>query len=280
MTRSRLFRACLVAAVLITSTRSPAIAPPSGNPGPVVIPMDIMPSGHIAIMAKINDRGPYRFIFDTGAPALVISERVGLSAGILPTPFSRPFFTLLGNLGEYTVRSITIGRVTQPDLVSDIWNHPTVELIGKSFGPFEGLIGFPFFAHYRLTLDYKARTMTLSPSAYVPEDTKLKMTRHFNGDPAPAAVLSCRKAVGITVKKDAKDDLPGVVITSVMHDSAAERAGLKAGDRLLTLDGRWTDTVHDCYAAASGIAAADFIAVSYKRGPDEIKTRLQVKPGI
>ena len=47
-----------------------------------------------------------------------------------------------------------------------------------------------------------------------------------------------------------KDDEPGVVIKKVLAKSAAESAGVQVGDRLLTLDDRWTDTVADCYTAA------------------------------
>ena len=39
----------------------------------------------------------------------------------------------------------------------------------------------------------------------------------------------------------------------VLPESPAALAGIKTGDRLLTLDGRWTDTVADCYIAAGHV---------------------------
>jgi hypothetical protein len=260
--------------------RALAVAPPSGFHGPVVIPIEVVPSGHIAIMARINGKGPYRFIFDTGAPTLCISERVAKDSGILPSPFHRPFFTPMGNLGEYRVKSIALGRATQIGLKTDVWNHPTVDLLSKAYGPFEGLIGFPFFAHYTLTIDYKSRTMTMVPTNYEPEDTKLKMVRHMSGDDGPVAILGSAEALGIRISKDAKDQAAGVLVTAVMMGSPAADAGLKTGDRLLTLDGRWTDTVQDCYQAAVGIDSSRTVKVTYERNGSKRQVDLAVKPGI
>jgi hypothetical protein len=257
-----------------------AVAPPSGFTGPVVIPIEVVPSGHIAIMAKINGEGPFRFIFDTGAPTLVIGERVSKETAILPANFHRPFFTVLGNLGEHPVKSITLGRAEQKGLITDVWNHPTVDLLSRAFGPFEGLIGFPFFAHYRVTIDYRAKTMSLTPSTYQPADTKEKMVRHFNGDDSPAPILAAGESLGIRVKKDSKDNEAGVTIDNVLEGSPAADAGLKPGDRLLTLDGRWTDTVQDCYLAATAIDSSRGVAVSFQRGGKPHKAELVVKPGI
>jgi len=89
-------------------------------------------SGHIAIRAKINGHGPYRFIFDTGAPSLVISEQVARDSRILPLDFEKPFFTPLGNLGNHEVRTIELGRAEQLNLTSDVWNHPTVEILSRA----------------------------------------------------------------------------------------------------------------------------------------------------
>ena len=34
---------------------------------PVVVPFELLPSGHMTVMVKVNGKGPYRLIFDTGA---------------------------------------------------------------------------------------------------------------------------------------------------------------------------------------------------------------------
>ena len=53
-------------------------------------------------------------------------------------------------------------------------------------------------------------------------------------------------------------------------------AGLKAGDRLLTLDGRWTDTLADLYTAAGYVKPGATVPVVVKRDGKEMT--LKVKP--
>ena len=57
----------------------------------------------------------------------------------------------------------------------------------------------------------------------------------------------------------------------------AEERLLPSGDRLLTLDGRWTDTLVDLYAAAGSIEPGKAVTLSVKRGKKDIE--LKVKPG-
>ena len=46
-------------------------------------------------------------------------------------------------------------------------------------------------------------------------------------------------------------DDPGVPIADVVAGSPADRGGLKPGDVMTTLDGRWTASVADVFAAAA-----------------------------
>jgi len=48
---------------------------------------------------------------------------------------------------------------------------------------------------------------------------------------------------GLAVDKDKDDEEAGVEVKEVLGGGAAAAAGLKAGDRVLTIDGRWTDTI-------------------------------------
>jgi predicted metalloprotease with PDZ domain len=204
---------------------------------------------------------------------------VAKDAMILPRDFHRPFFTPLGNLGEYKVKSIGLGRAMQPNLQADVWNHPTVEELSAMFGRFEGLIGFPFFSRYAVTIDYKSKTMALVPCAYLPTDTKEKMTQKMMGGESEK-LFAPTESLGIVVTKDAKDESAGVTISKVLPHGPADNAGLLPGDRLLTLDGRWTDSVEDCYAALSGVDSSRPIDVTLKRDRSPLKTKITVKPAI
>jgi predicted metalloprotease with PDZ domain len=185
----------------------------------------------------------------------------------------------LGNLGEYQVKSILLGRAVQKALRADVWNHPTVEELGRMFGQFEGLIGFPFFAHYQVTIDYKAKTMTLVPCIYTPDDTAQKMTNKLT-QPSTAKVYLPSESIGIQVSKAPKDESAGVIVSTVMPGSPADEAGFKVGDRLLTLDGRWTDSVEDCYAALTAVDSGRDVPAVLLHDGKQTTVQVKVKQGI
>ena len=68
----------------------------------------------------------------------------------------------------------------------------------------------------------------------------------------------------------------GVAIRTVRLSSPAEAAGIKAGDVLTTLDGRWTTTVADAYAAAHGVLRGQSAEAVVLRDAKEL--RFQVRP--
>ena len=119
--------------------------------------------------------------------------------------------------------------------------------------------------------------MTFVPNDYKPADlVQTLMTKLLAGKPAGPRILAPAAQWGMIVDKDAKDEEAGVTITEVLPGSAAAEGGLKAGDRLLSLDDRWTDSVADCYQAAGYVKPGTAVAVVVKRGDKEM--RLTVKP--
>jgi S1-C subfamily serine protease len=85
---------------------------------------------------------------------------------------------------------------------------------------------------------------------------------------------------GIEVNKDAKDEDAGVTIKNVIPDSSAAKAGLKTGDRLLTIDGRWTDSIADTYRAASYAKPGMAAPVVVKRDGKELKFSVTPANGL
>ena len=128
-----------------------------------------------------------------------------------------------------------------------------------------------------MTLDYQAKELTFVPNGYEPKDVIEMMMKSMmkQGAPEPRR-LAPAGLWGFQVAKDEGDEEAGVKVTTVAKDGPAAKAGLKAGDRLLILDDRWTDSVNDCYAAAS-VAPVDVeVVVLVKR--DGIEKEIKVKP--
>ena len=47
-----------------------------------VVPFEMLPTNHMLVEARINDKGPYRLIFDLGAPITLLSNRASEGSGV------------------------------------------------------------------------------------------------------------------------------------------------------------------------------------------------------
>ena len=247
---------------------------------PVSVPFELLQTKHIAVKIMVNGKGPYRVIFDTGAPVLLLNNKIAKESGVLDKNAKPPLFSLFGAAGEAKIKTLEIGNLKATDVPTIVMDHPTLELISKLLGPIEGIVGFPFFARYKMTLDYQARRLTFVPNGYDPPDvmkTIMDTVMAMAGDkPRPPKVLVSAAQWGVLLDKDDKDLDQGVTIQEVLPGSAAAQAGLQAGDRLLSLDGRWTDSLADAYQAAGHIKPGSSAPVLIRRTGREME--LTVKP--
>src|SRR5258708_5934655 len=129
---------------------------------PIVVPFELLPSGHMAVMVKVNGKGPYRLIFDTGAPITLMNNKIAKEADLLKD-VKKPWFTLFGAMGDVKIKELEVGGQKLANTIAIVMDHPTVEAISKAFGGIDGIVGFPFFARSKTTLDYKAKTLTFVP---------------------------------------------------------------------------------------------------------------------
>jgi hypothetical protein len=272
--RNLLFSTLLLGALVVATHADPKAAPK-----PVTVPFELLKSGHMAVQVKVNGKGPYLLIFDTGAPISLLTSRVGKEAKLVSGKNSG-FFPGFGTVGEAKIKTLQVGDQKVEDVGAIVMDHPTVDALGRALGKkLDGIVGFPFFARFKMTLDYEKKTMTLVPSGYKPQDVMAAMTTLlFQGSPkktlAPAAQW------GVLATKEVGDEADGVDVTSVVPGSAADRAGVKRGDRLLTLDGRWTDNLHDLYEAASFVKPGTTVVVRVKRGEKELDLKVTPAKGM
>ncbi len=257
----------------------PAQEPAKPDAKPVTVPFKLLPSRHMLLDVKVNGKGPYKLIFDTGAPLNLLSSRVGKESGATKRKKAGGGFGfgLFGGVSQVEVDRLEVGGLTAEDLPAVVMDHPTVRAISDAFedeyGKIEGIVGFPFFGRFATTIDYQRKQLTFKPTDYKPGDFLNDMTRSIlaagdkQGQPR---VVGAAGLWGFSVRP-ADDDGPGVVVKEVYRDGPVAAAGLKAGDRMLTLDGRWTDSVADAYLAASLVKPGRSAAVVVKRDGKEVK---------
>ena len=246
----------------------------------VVVPFELLQSRHMAVQVKVNGKGPFRLVFDTGAPMNLVTNKLAKEAGVLDDKAKKSGAGLFGSRGQFTLDTLEVGEVKVEKIPTMVMDHPTVAAIAEVVGPLDGIVGFPFFARYKTTIDYQKKEMTLEPNGYVPgnymddlQKKLIELQRTKGAEPtmhAPAGIW------GLVVTKEKGDEEAGVVVESVLAGGAAEAGGLKKGDRLLTIDGRWTDSVGDTFHAASLVKLGREVEVVVLRNGKEVK--LKVKP--
>jgi hypothetical protein len=247
---------------------------------PVVVPFELLPSGHMTVMVKLNGKGPYKLIFDTGAPTTLINNRIAKDADLLKDAKNPPLIAPFGSKGEVSVETFEVGDQKAANVTAMIMDHPTLSAISDAFkkdaGPIDGIVGFPFFARYKVTLDYRAKTMALVPNGYDPPDVTKALIAAMLKSGDGVKILAPAAQWGMICGKEEKDEDPGVTVKEVLPGSPAATAGLKKGDRVLTIDGRWTDTLADLYAAAGYVKPGKTAPVVVKRDGKEME--IKVKP--
>jgi hypothetical protein len=194
-----------------------------------------------------------------------------------------PVLPLFGMGGAKTIDTLQIGDVKLGKVPVMVMDHPTVTAISNALGPIEGIVGFPFFARYKTIVDYQKKELILVPNGYVPGDVMQglleKMMNPPKGKPEPK-ILAPAGAWGFTVDKQGDDENAGVTVTSVFPDSPAAAGGLKSGDRLLTLDSRWTDSISDTFAAASAVKPGKSVVLVVMRDGKEVSLTVKPSKGI
>ena len=268
---------CLLAYVFCMLTAAVGARADTPAPERVTVPFHLLTTKHMVVQIKINGKGPYRVIFDTGAPFSLINSKTARAASILPKDTPQPAFGLFGPAAPATIRTLEIGGLKAHSVPVIVMDHPTVEVLSRFLGPVEGILGFPFFARYKMTLDYQAKQLTFAPNGFEPADILQSLMTDLLAREKPAAKRLAPAALwGFTIVKESANEQAGVVIQEVLPGGAAQKAGLRAGDRLLSLDGRWTDTVVDCYLAASYVKPGKEVRVVIERQGKE--QELLVKP--
>jgi hypothetical protein len=248
-----------------------------------VVPFELIKTQHMVVSIKINGKGPYRLVFDTGAPDSLISNKVAKEANVFPKDFKKPLFALFGSMGQMKIKELELGGLKAENISCMVLDHPTVAAIAKFVSPIEGILGFTFYARYKMSIDYEKKLITFEPNTYEPGDVmKAMMSRLAAPDSVRKAprILAPAGLLGIRVEKAKDDEEAGVSVKDVMADSPAAAAGFQKGDRLLTLDGRWTDSVTDCYIASGQLDPGNPVDAQVLRGGKKMHLKVAVRAGL
>src|SRR4029077_1622575 len=66
-------------------------------PKKITIPFELIKTQHMVVTVKINGKGPYRLVFDTGAPDSLVSNKIYKEAALVAKGGGLPLFGSRGN---------------------------------------------------------------------------------------------------------------------------------------------------------------------------------------
>jgi hypothetical protein len=201
--------------------------------GAVAVPFLLAGDGKILVEVRLSNPRPPRFsgplllIVDTGATKCVLFEE-RLSAGVAHSGewaylrgLSAP--TLMGEARADIARvpGVELGTAERPirlrDLDVVVIRSALRDVLSRAVGrDVDGLLGYSFLKHYRVTIDYPRRVLWLRREVPDWDDRRFEYSH-----------------VGLQLER--RDGAARVV--AIARGSPAELAGIAAGDEVVAIDG-------------------------------------------
>src|SRR5262245_8607479 len=92
------------------------------TPKKFVVPFELIKTQHMVVSIKVNGKGPYRLVFDTGAPDSLVSNKVAKEAGLVGKGGGLPIF---GSRGAVKIKELELGDLKATDVSAMVLDHPT-----------------------------------------------------------------------------------------------------------------------------------------------------------
>ena len=142
------------------------------------VPYRLTLTNHYLVRVKIDGKGPFNFLVDTGAPYLFVSTEAAKKIG-LPAPAKGDYWTDIGTLDlEGGARLSKIkGRVEDPfQLVG-------MNALGLPGASIDGILGFTILARFKMEFDPTRDRMTWTRLDFEPSDPFIPRNAEIRQDP-------------------------------------------------------------------------------------------------
>jgi hypothetical protein len=248
------------------------------------VPYRLTTTNHVLVRAKINGKGPYNFILDTGAPALFVSTGVSRKLGVSADGQGWGTFDRLEIEGGVVLTKAR-GRVEDP------FQLEGMNTLGLAGAELHGIIGYTVLARYRLEFDFTKHKMGWTELDYKPQgpqglgaqatsgldamSTVIKLLGAFLGK-RPEQEIALRGFLGIALE----DTADGVAVSAALADGPAALAGLQAGDRITHFQGKEVSSTAELQRRVAGLGADETARLRVLRGDATHTINIKAGKGI
>jgi hypothetical protein len=271
--------------------------PPKPEPS-YDIPYKLTDSKHVMVRVKLNGKGPFNFILDTGAPALIMTEAVAKKTGV----------ELDKGWGKFKLD--VEGGLTIPEakgLAMDMFQLKGMNAMGIAGVELHGVIGYNTLAKFRIQYDFTEDKLIWTPLKYDPPPLK-RLKDEDKGDQGglemiggmmkilaplmglrPNFEIKPRGFLGLELELK-KDE---VFVKSVVKSGPADRAGIapgdqiefaaagvKKGEKIDFARGTDVDSIDDVLKTAGKLGEGDKLKIRIKRGGDTKELTIELGKGL
>jgi membrane-associated protease RseP (regulator of RpoE activity) len=261
--------------------------PAKADAKPVEVPYRTTIPKHIMVRAKINGKGPFNFILDTGAPALFVSTAVCKKLGVDPDKDGWGTFDKFEIEGGLVLPKAK-GRIEDP------FQLEGMNGMGLAGAELHGVIGYNILARYKMEIDFTKDKMVWTP---IPDfdPTPPKGMGGKGGAGGMEIFGSVMKGLGALLGMKATPDVAPrgflgieleqkgddtVLVKSVLEKSPAAKAGVKAGDRITKVKGRTVENIEDVERFIKKLKADESVALTVVRDQETKEIKFKTGEGL
>lgn len=249
------------------------------------VPYRLTATQHVLVRVKLDGKGPYNFILDTGAPVSFVAENIGKKLGLKPDTKKFAVLDRFDIEGGPSLAKVKI-RVETP------FQLEGMNGMGLAGAELHGILGYTELARFRLTFDFSKDRMVWVPLDWQPPapvgvagkggqggmewlGSLMKLLGGLGGFKTPEPPRP-RGLVGLELAAKGDD----VVVAGVLASGPSAQAGLKKGDVLLKIDGKDVADVARAHQLSSRIRPGQEIRLVVRRDGSETEITVQAGKGL
>jgi hypothetical protein len=250
------------------------------------VPYRMTKTHHILVRAKLNGKGPFNFILDTGAPALFVATKAAKEAGVEPDRNGWGAFDKMEIEGGVPVPKAK-GRIEDP------FQLEGMNGLGLAGAELHGMIGYNVLARYRIELDFTRDKMTWTELDFDPP-APMGLEGGKGGVPELNAMGAMLKLLGGFLGKRAKPEVVArgflglelaesngqVMVKRVLEKSPADRAGVKPGDRVVTFNGEKVRDGAGLLKLAAALTSGQDVSLTLAQGDRQRDVTVKAGEGL
>jgi PDZ domain/Aspartyl protease len=255
------------------------------------VPYRMTETNHFLVRVRIDGKGPFNFLVDTGAPSLYVGLGAAKKIGLKPDP--EEYFTPIGRL-EFEGGASLTGMKAR---VEDVFQMVGMNALGLPGASIDGILGFAVLARFKIQIDPTQDRMTWTRLDYEPKDPVVprKAVRKQSGEmQAMNALGPLAKLAAAFIGKQPEEQLHPqgflgielveasgeLKVSGILAESPASGVDVKAGDRLVKIGDKTVDTLKAAGLAIAEVRPGDKVVLSLLRDGRAIDLTLTAGEGF